>query len=202
MTLDTSLASISPACAAEVGERPHLLLLGGVPGAGKSTLIRQVADRNPDVRTLDPETSARWLEARLPQVPYGLYRPLVHLWHAAVTLALVMLGPTLDRRTLLVHDPATRPGRRELLGRIARARGWRTSLVMIDVPRTAAIDGQHARGRMVRSRAFERHWRRWSGDQPRLLGAATFDQGDGSWDRVHVIDRARAGGRLETLLVA
>ncbi|MBC7277718.1 AAA family ATPase [Nocardioides sp.] len=200
MTLDTSLASISPARAAEVGERPQLLLLGGVPGAGKSTLIRQVADRNPDVRTLDPETSARWLEARLPQVPYGLYRPLVHLWHAAVTLALVLLGPTLDRRTLLVHDPATRPGRRELLGRIARARGWRTSLVMIDVPRAVAIDGQHERGRIVSSPSFERHWHRWTDDQPRLLSATTFGGTDGSWDRVHVIDRARANRRIEALL--
>lgn len=201
MIPDASLTPIAPACPpAGVGARPHLLLLGGVPGAGKSTLIRQVADRNPDVRTLDPETSARWLRARVPQLPYRLYRPLVHLWHAAATLALVLFGPTPGRRTLLVHDPATRPGRRELLGRIARARGWRTSLVMIDVPRAAAIDGQHARGRMVRSKAFERHWHRWTGDQPRLLSAASFGQADGSWDRIHVFDRARVSGRLEALL--
>lgn len=200
MTLDTTLAPISPARAAGVDERPHLLLLGGVPGAGKSTLIRQVADRHPDVRTLDPETPARWLAARLPEVPYRLYRPLVHLWHAIATLALVLLGPTPGRHTLLVHDPATRPGRRELLGRIAQARGWRTSLVMIDVPRHAALGGQHARGRMVRADAFERHWDRWTDDQPRLLTAATFGDADGSWDRVHVFERARAAGRLETIL--
>ncbi|NYI80377.1 AAA family ATPase [Nocardioides panzhihuensis] len=202
MTPDASLTPVSPACPpAEIGERPHLLLLGGVPGAGKSTLIRQVAERNPAVRTLDPETSARWLAARVPRIPYRLYRPAVHLWHAFVTLVLV-LGPTRDRRTVLVHDPATRPRRRALLGRIARARGWRTSLVMIDVPRAVAIDGQQARGRMVRSTSFERHWHRWTDDQPRLLCAATFGGADGSWDRVHVVDRARAGGRLETLLVA
>ncbi|WP_328527950.1 zeta toxin family protein [Nocardioides sp. NBC_00368] len=200
MTLDTTLAPISPARAAGVDERPHLLLLGGVPGAGKSTLIRQVADRHHDVRTLDPETATRWFAARLPEVPYRLYRPLVHLWHAIATLVLVVLGPTAGHRTLLVHDPATRPGRRELLGRIARARGWRTSLVMIDVPRVAAIDGQYARGRLVRSESFDRHWHRWLDDQPRLLTAATFGDADGSWDRVHVLDRARAAGALETLL--
>ncbi|WP_406025152.1 ATP-binding protein [Nocardioides sp. NBC_00850] len=200
MTLDTTYAPISPARAAGVEVRPHLLLLGGVPGAGKSTLIRDVADRRPDVRTLDPETPGRWLAARLPEVPYRLYRPLVHLWHAIATLVLVLLGPTLGGHTLLVHDPATRPGRRELLGRIARARGWRTSLVMIDVPRIAAIDGQHERGRMVRTEAFERHWHRWTDDQPRLLTAATFGDADGSWDRVHVFDRARAAGRLEAIL--
>lgn len=201
MTLDTSLAAITPNRAAEtVDDPPHLLLLGGIPGAGKSTLIRQVADRNPDVRTLDPETPARWLATRLPEVPYRLYRPLAHLWHAVATLALVLFGPPSDRRTLLVHDPATRPGRRELLGRIARARGWRTSLVMIDVPRAAAIDGQRARGRIVRSTSFERHWHRWTDDQPRLVSATTLGDADGSWDRVHVVDRTRADGRLEALL--
>lgn len=201
MTPDSSLTPVSPACRpAGAGTRPHLLLLGGVPGAGKSTLIRQVTDRNPEVRALDPETAARWLSARLPRTPYRLYRPLVHLWHALTTLVLVMLGPTRDRRTILVHDPATRPRRRALLGRIARARGWRTSLVMIDVPRAVAIDGQHARGRIVRSTSFERHWHRWTDDQPRLLSATTFGDADGSWDRVHVVDRARAGRRLEALL--
>ncbi|MFD4326019.1 AAA family ATPase [Nocardioides sp. NPDC058538] len=200
MTLDTSYAPISPARAAGVEVRPHLLLLGGVPGAGKSTLIRGVADRRPDVRTLDSETPGRWLAARLPEVPYRLYRPLVHLWHAIATLVLVLLGPTPDRPTLLVHDPATRPGRRELLGRIAHARGWRTSLVMIDVPRVAAIDGQCERGRMVRTDAFERHWDRWTDAQPRLLTAATFGDADGSWDKVHVFDRARAAARLEAIL--
>ncbi|NGN92343.1 ATP-binding protein [Nocardioides sp. KC13] len=200
MTLDPTLAAVSPAHAAGVDTRPHLLLLGGVPGAGKSTLIRQVADRHPDVRTLDPETVTRWLATRLPEVPYRLYRPLVHLWHTIATLVLVLVGPTVGHRTLLVHDPATRPGRRELLGRIAHARGWRTSLVMIDVPRVAAIDGQHERGRLVSSGSFDRHWHRWLDDQPRLLTAATFGDADGSWDRVHVVDRARAGERLATLL--
>lgn len=200
MTLDSTYAPVSPPRAAGVEERPHLLLLGGVPGAGKSTLIRDVAGRRPDVRTLDPETPGRWLAARLPEVPYRLYRPLVHLWHAIATLVLVLLGPTPGGHTLLVHDPATRPGRRELLGRIAHARGWRTTLIMIDVPRVAAIDGQHERGRMVRTESFERHWHRWTDDQPRLLTAATFGDADGSWDKVHVVDRARAAGRLEAIL--
>ncbi|MER7608030.1 AAA family ATPase [Nocardioides sp. NPDC127503] len=200
MTLDSTYAPISPPRAVGVEERAHLLLLGGVPGAGKSTLIRDVASRRHDVRTLDSETPGRWLAARLPEVPYRLYRPLVHLWHALATLVLVLLGSTADRPTLLVHDPATRPGRRELLGRIAHARGWRTSLVMIDVPRVAAIDGQYERGRLVRTDAFERHWDRWTDDQPRLLTAATFGDADGSWDKVHVFDRARAAGRLEAIL--
>lgn len=126
----------------------RMVVVGGVPGAGKSTALRPyVAD--PDVLVLDPDL----LRARL------RWRPLVHAVHQALVWLVVLAGPA--GRVLLVHDTATRRRRRESLLRLASWRGWEPRLLLVDVSRSDALLGQHDRGRMVDPASFDRHWERW-----------------------------------------
>ena len=99
---------------------------------------------------------------------------------------------------LLVHDPATRPRRRRLLARLATACGWRPVLVVVDVPRTAALDGQRERGRVVAPRSFAGHWRRWAAQRAALAHRARAE----GWTEVHVVDRRTAGPALRAVLSA
>lgn len=184
-----------------VPDEPLLVLVGGVPGAGKSTLLARVADDHPGARVLDPDPFRRRLAALLPGVPYRLCRPVVHTRHAVTTLGAVLRGPAASPEgVLLVHDPATRPGRREALARLARSCGWRPVLMVVDVPRQAALDGQSERGRVVRPRSFARHWERWSAQRSELMAAAARRRPLGSWAEVHVVDRTTALPAVRGLL--
>jgi energy-coupling factor transporter ATP-binding protein EcfA2 len=148
--------------------RPRFVLLGGVPGAGKTTLIQRMAGDYPHVRTADPD---RLREDRLgspASVHYRWYRAVVHTSTAVHVLFLLLLGPRWSTRSLVVHDPATRPLRRWLTGRLAQWRGWEPALVMLDVSRDAALAGQHRRGRVLAHRSFDRHWGRWQVQHPDL----------------------------------
>lgn len=128
-----------------------MILVGGVPGAGKSTaILRHVG--TPGVRVLDPDR----LRGRLP------WRALVHLVHQALVWGAVLLGPRVSG-VLLVQDTATRRRRREALLRLALWRGWDVHLVLVDVSRAEAVTGQVERGRPAPAGAFERHWGRWEG---------------------------------------
>ncbi len=156
-----------------------LLLVGGVPGAGKTTLLDQVREERPDVLTLDSESVAAGMAGQLPAgVPYRVYRPLVHLLHVLRSLAVILRGPSgSEHAAVLVHDPATRPQRRRLTGRLARWRGWRTALVVIDVSFEQAVEGQRRRVRVVPDTSFGRHWRRWEDQRSRLAVASTGSAG-------------------------
>lgn len=183
--------------AADAG-RPLFVLVGGVPGAGKSTLLARVADESEQATVVDPDVLRRWFATSLPAwVPYRSYRFLVHTLHAVATLGLVLRGPSRRRRVLLVHEPATRPRRRELLGRVARWCGWQPVLVLIDVPRQDALVGQRERGRVVDPRSFARHWERWSEQRRSLAGAGARV---GAWEGVHVVERRSALPRVRSLL--
>ncbi|NYI71205.1 putative kinase [Naumannella cuiyingiana] len=164
-----------------------LVLLGGVPGAGKSTALRALAARRGDLRILDSEQTRARLAAGLRHgLAYRYYRPLVHLLHHLAVLARVLIGP---RARLVVHDPGTRGWTRRLLLRIARWRGWTPSVVFIDVARSDALAGQVARQRMVRAGAFDRHWATWSGLR---VGAVAGVLADEPWRAVRVADRRGA----------
>jgi predicted kinase len=168
-----------------------LVLVGGVPGAGKSTAIRAVGPLA-GVTVLDPDHVRVWLAARLPAgLPYRSYRLLVHLVHTARVIGSLWTGP-LPGRTLVVHDPGTRGHSRPLFSWLAKRRGWRTASLWIDVDRRAAQDGQVRRGRVVRRTAFERHWRRWQRLRPTLSRAA-----DGA--HVIVVSRSSAAAALMRL---
>ncbi|EFG64603.1 AAA family ATPase, partial [Streptomyces sp. SPB074] len=128
-----------------------LVAVSGLPGSGKSTLLNRLAA----ARTLDSQdTRARWA-ARLPALPYALYRPLVRLDHHRVLLR-AALG---TRDSLLVHDCGTLPFVRALLALAARRRGTRFHLLFLDVSPPLARAGQRERGRAVSRYAFARHRR-------------------------------------------
>lgn len=145
-----------------------VVVLAGIPGAGKSTLLRRLFPGTADVRVLDSERIRdRWMPVLGP-VPYSVWRPLMHLtYYARVLRAIRRGGP------LVVHDCATRPWARQLIGRWARRSGLAVHLIMLDVPADVARLGQHARARVVRARSMATHSRRW----PELLDLAADDPG-------------------------
>jgi predicted kinase len=173
----------------------RVVLVGGVPGAGKTTAIARVAAELPVVDALDPETFRDWLCRLLPDgTAYRAYRPLVHVLHALRVLLVLLRGP-MPGRTLVVHDPATRPRRRWLFAWLARARGWDPVLLYVDVPRGVAETGQVLRGRVVDPVSFAAHWARWEALRAELTG--TPDGLDGArWSEVLLTDRDDATARL------
>lgn len=171
------------------------MLVGGVPGAGKSTALRRVGVEL-GVRVLDPDAIRGWLGARLPGVPYGRYRPLVHVVHTARVLARLLIGPG-HGGPLLVHDPATRPRRRRWFARLARMRGWQPNLLLIDIDRGSARQGQLRRGRVVDLGCFNAHWRRWESIRADLdAGRGLVDRDE--WHEIVVTDRSEATALLRT----
>ncbi len=170
-------------------------MVGGVPGAGKSTAIRAVALAC-GVPVVDPDQVRTWLARRLPAgTPYRRYRPLVHVVHTLRVLAAVAAG---GDRVLVVHDPSTRPARRVLFARLARAAGWRPTLVLVDATRSSARAGQLRRGRVVDPDSFDRHWQRWQVLRSEVLGGrGPSDAAD--WDRLLLVDRSAAPDTLRQL---
>ena len=174
-----------------------LVVVGGVPGAGKSTAIVRATAGLDDVSTIDPEQVSAWLRQRLPSgIPYRGYRWLVHATHTIRVVAELVTGPVSGRR-LVIHDPGTRIRRRNLLLALARAAGWRTALLYIDADRAAAIEGQRRRGRVVRS--FDEHWANWERLRPELTAQARRRQTLTEDEPVLLVDRADAVDALRRL---
>jgi hypothetical protein len=194
----------SQAAAAGTDPTYDLVLVGGVPGAGKTTAIARATDDLDCVRAIDPEHVTWWLRRRLPEpVPYRAYRWLVHLLHTLRVLVHLLNGPVAGRR-LVVHDPGTRIRRRSLFLGLAHLAGWRAVLLYVDVDRSAAQIGQLRRGRVVRS--FEEHWESWQHLRPSLdaaardLVAADGPSSDGS-DPILLVERTEAADVLRRLCV-
>lgn len=189
-----------PADAARGLQDADLIVVAGVPGAGKSTAVRSVAHRS-GWRILDPDTQRAWLARHLPAgTPYRVYRPLVHVLHHLLLAVTLLRGPvglrSSGRTRLLVHEPGTRRARRAALARLATARGWRAALLLLEVSREDALAGQRARGRVVAPPAFRRHWRRWL--RLRAEGPAAL-RAEPSWSCVAFVARAKAPSVLGAL---
>src|SRR5436305_5212604 len=136
----------------ELGPR-DLLVVAGLPGAGKTTMLRHAA---PGLPVLDSDQVRARLAAVVPAVPYRCYRPVVHAWHRlrVVTRAFAADGP------IVVHEPSTRASTRALLALVGVVSGRPLRLLFLDVTASQALAGQRCRGRVVRPRSFARHVRR------------------------------------------
>ncbi|MBV2353378.1 ATP-binding protein [Streptomyces sp. J2-1] len=157
-----------------------LLVVTGLPGGGKSTLMRRAV---PGPRVDSQDTRERWA-ARLPRaLPYALYRPLVRLAHYAGLRRALRSGAG-----VVVHDCGTQPWVRAWLARTARARGGTLHLLLLDVPHGTARAGRRARGRDVSRYASARH-RRTTARLLRVLERGEPPAGCGS---AVLLDRAAA----------
>lgn len=135
-----------------------VVIVSGLPGSGKSTLIKRAvgnaSDSGGPVHRLDSQDARERWARMLPRLPYGLYRPLARAAHyTALWRALRSDG------SVVVHDCGSLPWVRRRLARVARRSGRPLHLVLLDVPAQDALAGQAARGRRVTRYAFGRHLR-------------------------------------------
>ncbi|WP_443056616.1 AAA family ATPase [Streptomyces sp. NBC_00667] len=126
-----------------------IVVVSGLPGGGKSTLIKRAAGAG----VIDSQdTRERW-ERRMPgALPYGVYRPLVrfaHYWGLWRTLR--------SGASVVVHDCGSQAWVRGLLAAAARRRGRALHLLLLDTTAQEALAGQAERGRRVSAYAFARH---------------------------------------------
>ena len=133
-----------------------LLVVGGLPGAGKTTFLRR-AVRDEEAIVLDSDRVRRRYRMLLGDgAPYALFRPLVHIEHyVRIWWALRA------HRPLVVHECATRSLVRRWLARGAIRHGRSAHLLLIDVSPDVAYARQIARRRVVRRRSMRGHVRRW-----------------------------------------
>jgi predicted kinase len=170
-----------------------LVLVGGLPGAGKTRLLaRLVAQAPPGTVGLDSEQVADRLHTLGVRLPYRLLRPVVHAVHR-VRVRRVLRGPC---PVAVLTDPLTSARRRSALLRSAHRAGRQVRLVLVDVAPAVARQGQEERRRGLGPRAMARHVRRW---RSALAQARTT----GSLDGVPALVVTRDGTRdlsLELLL--
>jgi predicted kinase len=163
-----------------------LLLVAGMPGAGKSTLLASLPAAE-GLTVLDSEVQRAALRPLAGPVPYSLQRPVVHLLHrTAVVAAAVSATPT-----VVVHLPATQPGTRAAVARLAAATRRDAHLLWLQADPAEARRGQYARGRVVQAASFAAHARRAERTAAELLGDPPL-----GWRSITVVDRAAAGGGL------
>jgi predicted kinase len=161
------------------------VVVSGLPGSGKSTLIHRAVTGPGVVRRIDSQdTRERWQE-RLPRrVPYGLYRPFARVAHYAGLRRSLASGGS-----IVVHDCGAQSWVRRWLAADARRRGRGLHLVVIDVPPPVALAGQAQRGRRVSRYAFARHRRAVA----RLLADVEGGRLPDGCASVVLLDRASAG---------
>lgn len=165
--MGTATVSARPVVRRGVGElrfpADSVVVLAGIPGAGKSTLLRRLF-ADDDARVLDSERLRNRWKPVLGAIPYAWWRPLLHITHYAHVLRAMRAGGP-----LVIHECATRPLARRLIGYQARRSGLAVHLLLLDVPEEVARAGQEARGRVVRAGSMVTHSQRW----PQLVEEAS-----------------------------
>lgn len=161
------------------------VVVSGLPGSGKSTLIRRVLALQDTVRRIDSQdVRERWAAALPRRLPYAVYRPLVRLAHYAGLRRALASGAS-----VVVHDCGSQAWVRNWLGRDAVRRGRALHLVLLDVPPETALRSQAERGRTVSDYAFMRH----RGAVRRLVADAEAGRLPRGCESVVLLDRGAAG---------
>ncbi|WP_237318380.1 AAA family ATPase [Streptomyces sp. JJ36] len=161
------------------------VVVSGLPGSGKSTLIRRTVAVADTVCRIDSQDARERWERRMPSwLPYGVYRPLVRVSHYAGLHRALASGAS-----VVVHDCGTQRWVRRWLAVDARRRGRALHLVLLDVSPETALRGQAERGRGVSAYAFARH-RRAAG---RLLAEVRRGRLPEGCSSVVLLDRRSAG---------
>jgi AAA domain len=152
-----------------------VVVVAGLPGAGKTTLIRRTVDRagarvvDTDDRRSRPRTGS-WLYA-------GHYVRIV----AAIA----------GRAPVFIHSRGTHAWLRRAIVLLAALRGRPAHLILLDAERSQAEAGQRARGRTIGRAEMARHAARWR----RLMAQRGAGEG---WASVVVLDRDQAA-RMRSL---
>jgi hypothetical protein len=149
-------------------ESDAVVVVAGVPGAGKTTLIRRGVDRGA-ARVVDTDD----------QRAAGRRRLLNAAHYARIAVAIA------GRRPVVIHSRGTRAAARRAIALLARLRRRPAHLILLDAGRAGAEAGQRARGRTVDPGAMGRQVARWG--QLMVRGPA----GEG-WASVIVLDRGQA----------
>ena len=144
-----------------------VVVVAGVPGAGKTTLIRRAVDRDA-ARVVDTDDRR---EA-------GARRLLYPGHYARIVAAIAGRGP------VVIHSRGTSAVARRAIALLAALRGRPAHLVLLDAGRHEAEAGQRARGRMIAAEEMDRQVARWR----RLLARGP----EAGWASVTVLDRAQA----------
>jgi hypothetical protein len=144
-----------------------VVVVAGLPGAGKSTLIRRAVDRSA-VRVVDTDDQRR--DGR--RASY-----VRHYGH--------ILAAVWGRRPVVIHSRGTLGTLRRLITLVSSLRGRPAHLILLDAPRAEAEDGQRRRGRFVSRSRMDREVARWE----RLVRGGVRREG---WRSVTVLDRPSA----------
>jgi predicted kinase len=162
-----------------------LVVVSGLPGSGKSTLIRRVLALQDSARGIDSQdVRERWAAALPALLPYALYRPLVRIAHYARLRRVLASGVS-----VVVHDCGAQGWVRNWLARHARRRRRGMHLVLLDVSPESALQSQAERGRTVSGYAFVRH----RTAVRRLVADAEAGRLPRGCSSVVLLDRAAAG---------
>lgn len=189
---DVLPVAASPPPTVRIGRR-SLVVLAGLPGAGKSTVLRKLRG-TADVATLDSEQVRAKLRRVLPtRLPYRYYRPLVHLVHRTRIAWRCLRAPG----PVVAHEPATRATTRVMLLLFGWLTGRQLVLVWLHADPREALAGQQARGRLIRRRSFLRHVQRADRMHRQLRGGRP----PRGWRRVHLFtrDQVEDGLRLDVV---
>ena len=156
-----------------------MLVIAGVPGAGKTTLIRRVIDRD-DVQVIDTDDRRAHAAATGETAPRLLY--LDHYRRIAVALA--------SDEPVVVHTRGTHRALRLLLRAMAAHTHRSAHLILLNADRAEVELGQRDRGRTLGARKMDRQYARWNAllehasERGRLFGEG--------WTTLNVFSRPQA----------